>query len=247
MCTVVIEVPVDRMTPTRLLAVRDEDPARVWDPPGRWWPEHPDTIGVRDRRANGAWLAYAGQPGRLAVLLNRAADVAEPASGFTSRGGLVLAATAGARVPDPPTTPAFTLIEVRGGTAESVSWDGSELRRAALTPGIHMIAHHEVDDPSSARIARWLPEFQALGGSPAATWRTAWLELLAASTELGREDDRAIVRDNTVHGYPTLSLLACIAEIGEDGVALDWAAFDQPGHWSDPEFRRADLGGTLTR
>ncbi|WP_370429006.1 NRDE family protein, partial [Microbacterium sp. NRRL B-14842] len=56
MCTVVIDVEVAGSA--RLLAVRDEDPAREWDALGEWWPEeYPGVIGIRDRRAGGAWLA----------------------------------------------------------------------------------------------------------------------------------------------------------------------------------------------
>ncbi len=39
MCTVVIRVPESGDEPTRVLAIRDEDPARPWNPLGRWWPE----------------------------------------------------------------------------------------------------------------------------------------------------------------------------------------------------------------
>src|SRR5699024_7086848 len=111
MCTAIIEVPRDPAQATRVLAVRDEDPNRPWDPPGEWWPELPGVIGVRDRLANGAWLAASPGRGTLAVLLNRApggpthgagthADEltlrfshATPAtSGLRSRGSIVLAA-----------------------------------------------------------------------------------------------------------------------------------------------------------
>ena len=75
MCTVVVRVPEPDGGPVRLLAVRDEDPARPWRPLGPWWPEHPGVRGVRDDLAGGAWLAADDK--RLAVLLNRAggADV----------------------------------------------------------------------------------------------------------------------------------------------------------------------------
>ncbi|MCS3427939.1 NRDE family protein [Leucobacter aridicollis] len=214
MCTVVIEVPADESAPTRVLAVRDEDPGRPWDPPGEWWPtEHPGTLGVRDRRANGAWLAVAPDQGRLAVMVNRAAEMAEPAGGFTSRGGLVLESVAGGALVDPPTAAPFSLVEVAGSAAFVSAWDGVALRRERLSPGMHMLAHHDVDDPRSERIARWLPEFQALAGAPEAEWREQWLGLLARTAELSPTDDEAIVRDNRPLGYPTLSLLTCIAEV----------------------------------
>ncbi|KAM9864027.1 NRDE family protein [Leucobacter sp. BZR 635] len=240
MCTVVIEVPADESTPTRVLAVRDEDPSRPWDPPGEWWPEsHPGTLGVRDRRANGAWLAFAPAAGRLSVVVNRAAEMAEPAGGFTSRGTLVLESVAGGELADPPTSAPFSLVEVVGSRATVSSWDGIALRREELSPGVHMLAHHDVDDPRSERIARWLPEFQALAGAPEAEWRAQWLGLLARTTEVGTTDDRAIVRDNRPLGYPTLSLLSCVADVGSDSVDLEWAPFETPGSWGTPEFKAA--------
>ena len=266
MCTVVIEVPADESAPTRVLAVRDEDPNRPWDPPGEWWPaKHPGTLGVRDRRANGAWLAVAPDRGRLAVMVNRAAEMAEPAGGFTSRGGLVLDSVAGGALVDPPTAAPFSLVEVAGSASFVSAWDGLSLRRDRLTPGVHMLAHHDVDDPRSERIARWLPEFRALAGAPEAEWRELWLGLLARTAELPPTDDEAIVRDNRPLGYPTLSLLTCIAEVspgvdrggvgsrgaGDTGagdagagdagglVDLRWAPFTEPGSWGTPEFATA--------
>ena len=70
MCTVIIRIPHDDAA-VQLLAVRDEDPGRGWDPLGAWWPDHPGVVGVRDRRAGGAWLAAEPASGRLAVVLNR--------------------------------------------------------------------------------------------------------------------------------------------------------------------------------
>ncbi|WP_025133850.1 NRDE family protein [Leucobacter sp. PH1c] len=246
MCTVVIEVPTEARDAIRILAVRDEDPARAWDPPGPWWPERfPGVIGVRDRRAGGAWLAAQPASGRLAVLLNRAAEVPEPAAGFRSRGELPLAAVEGGAPSDPPGTPAFTLVSLGPDGAETVSWDGSALRRQRLAPGVHMVDHREVDDPASPRIARWLPVFRAAAGAPAEGWRARWLRILAESAALGPEDERAIVRDNTPHGYPTQSLLVCTAEAGgvtapgPPRVSLHWAALARPGRWDDPAFTRA--------
>src|SRR5690606_4917677 len=70
MCTVIIRVGAGEV---RLLAIRDEDPERPWQPLGASWPEtHPGVVGVRDVRAGGAWLAADPARRRLAVLLNRA-------------------------------------------------------------------------------------------------------------------------------------------------------------------------------
>ncbi|QIK62264.1 NRDE family protein [Leucobacter viscericola] len=240
MCTVVVEVRPGKST--RVLAVRDEDPNRAWDGPGEWWPStFPGVRGVRDRRANGAWLAARRDPGRLAVILNRA-----PAEGafaeatqLESRGAIVLDAVRGRGVTDPPRTGPFNLVDVSPEATRVTSWDGAEVKTETLSPGVHMIAHHLVDDPGTARIERWMPEFaEAAELSSDGDWRDRWLAVLERSAQLGPDDDRAIVRDNTVHGYPTLSLLVCIAEVSSHAVDLKSADFTEPGHWNPPQFDR---------
>jgi hypothetical protein len=127
----------------------------------------------------------------------------------------------------------FNLLEVRPEGSRVLSWDGRELRETALTPGTHMIAHDDLDDEDTPRIAAWLPEFRALGpaaGDP--DWRASWTGMLAASARLDPEDDRAIIRDNRPHGYPTQSLLYCTAEVTPSGVDVDYHALPAPAHWS---------------
>ncbi|HMR49241.1 MAG TPA: NRDE family protein [Arachnia sp.] len=233
MCTVVVETPQRQDQPTRLLAIRDEDPLRAWDPPGLWWPDaHPGVLGVRDRRAGGAWLACLPGAGRLAVLVNRGKPPAEKDATLASRGGLPLASLAGESLPARPRTEGFNLVEVDGGSCRITGWEGEHLNRQDLTPGVHMVAHGDVDDERTARIRRWLPEFRALAGLPEEQWRDRWLSLLRATTALGPFDDRAIVRDNHPHGIPTMSLLICVAEIRPGTVALDWTVLPTPGTWT---------------
>lgn len=249
MCTVVVEVPESPAGAVRLLAVRDEDPGRAWDAPGEWWPDlHPGVIGVRDRRANGAWLAARPADGRLAVILNRAEATGpghpQGSNGLVSRGGLVLDAVGGREPGDRPETASFNLVSVDPGGATVTSWDGETLGRERLEPGVHMLAHHDVDDADrTPRIATWLPEFRALAGL-GGEWREEWIALLARTARLPAGDDRAIIRDNRGHGYPTLSLLACIAEIGADtpgvgAMRLDTAVLETPARWSGRGFVRS--------
>jgi hypothetical protein len=246
MRTVVIEVPPrGGAQALRILAVRDEDPSRPWDAPGEWWPERSGVIGVRDRRAGGAWLAASSRDARLAVLLNRAEDAhhAPPAGGLASRGALPLDALTGASIVDPPRTAAFNLVSVHGSSASVTTWDRAALGRVDLEPGVHMVAHHDVDDAApTPRIAAWLPRFRELAGLPDAEWRPAWVELLERSSGLAPDDDRAIIRDNRSHGYPTLSLLACLAEVrggsefGGPSVSLQTAVLSEPGAWNHARF-----------
>ncbi|GAA4480051.1 NRDE family protein [Microbacterium panaciterrae] len=228
MCTVVIEVGEAE---TRLLAVRDEDPLREWDALGEWWPDRPGVSGIRDRRAGGAWLAADPSSRRLAVLLNRADVLDLPEQSVVSRGSLALESVAGR----PPSAPlpmhGFNLLEVSPGRARVLSWDGDELRELDVPPGVHMIAHTDLDDPGTARIARWLPEFRAHPMQDE-DWPQSWIRLLATTAELDPADDRAIIRDNRPHGYPTQSLLYCTASVGAEGIDVRYHGLPSPAHWA---------------
>ena len=232
MCTVVIRVPVSPGEPTRMLAVRDEDPERPWNRLGPWWPEaHDGVVGVRDVRAGGAWLAADPRAGRLAVLLNRADVSTRPESEVVSRGGIVLDAVAGHSPAGRPPTHGFNLVEVDATGAGVLTWDGDRLRTTGLEPGTHMIAHDDVDDDGTPRIARWLGEFRAAEPSEDGDWWMPWVDVLRRSAELEPTDDRAIIRDNRPYGYPTLSLLACVASVSDAGVDVHYGELDEPGHW----------------
>lgn len=231
MCTVVIRVPESAGQPTRVLAIRDEDPERPWNPLGRWWPEaHEGVVGVRDARAGGAWLAADPDTGRLAVLLNRADVSTRPESEIVSRGGIVLDAVAGRSPAADPRTHGFNLVEVDGSHARVVTWDGERLRTVELAPGTHMIAHDDVDD-DTPRIESWLGAFRHAEPDDGGRWWMPWLDVLEQSTTLDSTDDRAIIRDNRPHGFPTMSLLACVASVSPEGIDVHYGELAEPGHW----------------
>ena len=222
MCTVVIHVPEpdapahDRAV--RLLAIRDEDPERPWRPLGPWWPQtHPALVGVQDVRAGGAWLAADVDTGRLAVLLNRAETLADPSP--ASRGGLVL--------------------DVAARGARLLQWNGIAERETAIPPGTHMIAHDDLDDPATPRIARWLDAFRSAPPAAGDAWWEPWLDVLDTSAGLAATDDEAIVRDNRPHGYPTQSLLVCVASIDGDGDGADvrYGELPEPAAWARVRLR----------
>ena len=231
MCTVVIDV--EESGSARLLAVRDEDPDREWDGLGPWWPErHPGVIGIRDRRAGGAWLAVNPAQRRLAVLLNRA-DVHDlDETRAVSRGTLALDSVEG-RSPDGPLPMhGFNLLEVGPEGARVLSWDGAELRETPVPRGTHMIAHDDLDDAVTPRIQTWLPRFRSLEPASArADWAADWIALLGETAALSPEDDRAIIRDNRPHGYPTQSLLYATASVTPAGVEVHDHALATPAHW----------------
>ena len=230
MCTVVIDV--EDAGSARLLAVRDEDPQREWDGLGPWWPEeYPGVIGIRDRRAGGAWLAVNPAERRLAVLLNRA-DVHEFAGVALSRGSLALESVSGRSPAGPLPMHGFNLLEVGPDGARVLSWDGQTLRETPIDPGTHMIAHDDLDDAITPRIQTWLPRFRALGPAAGrAQWQSDWIALLAETAALDPEDDRAIIRDNRPHGYPTQSLLYATASVTAAGVDVRDHALPSPAHW----------------
>lgn len=244
MCTVIVHVPAADApdaadAPVRLLAVRDEDPARAWDRLGPWWPELPGVRGVRDRRAGGAWLAADAEARRLAVILNRADILPEEGDDAPplSRGRIVLDAVAGRRLASPPRTHGFNLVEATAAGATVTMWDGQALRAVPLDPGVHMIAHDDLDDPATARIAAWRGAFAAPDPDDD-RWAEAWLDALERTSAVGPTDDRAIVRDNRPFGYPTLSLLVCTASIGPGGIDVRYGEFDEPGAWNRPRLAR---------
>lgn len=236
MCTVILRVPAAPAEAVHMLAIRDEDPARPWNPLGAGWPDtHPDVLGVRDARAGGAWLAARPEAGRVSVLLNRADVSTRPESELVSRGRIVLDSVEGSSPEGEPPSHGFNLVEVVGSTARVLTWDGASLRTTELPPGTHMIAHDDVDDPETARIARWLPEFRDAVLPEGEAWSTPWLDTLARSAELPAADDRSIIRDNRPFGYPTLSLLMCTAEVAPGSADVRYGELLEPGEWNAVE------------
>lgn len=233
MCTVIVEVPGAAGGPVRMLAVRDEDPRRAWQPLGEWWPDRPGVIGVRDVRAGGAWLAASEPAGRLAVLLNRHSPALPADVAPVSRGSVALDALAGRALEPPAAMPGFNLVTVDGHEVRVTTWHGGTLRAQRVPPGVHMIAHHDLDDVRSARITAWHDAFAraAAEASDAAAWPAAWLDVLARSARLDPTDEQAIIRDNTPLGYPTQSLLLCTAEIEPGAALVRYGELAHPGHW----------------
>ena len=87
MCTAILSI--EPGAPVLLAGVRDEHVDRAWQPPGRYWPDHPGLIGGRDLRAGGTWLAVAPGAERVACVLNGRGTMAAAGS-RRSRGVLPL-------------------------------------------------------------------------------------------------------------------------------------------------------------
>lgn len=231
MCTVVVRVPAEASQPTRVLAVRDEDPSRPWDPLGPWWPHRPGVEGVRDARAGGAWLATRSEAGRLAVLLNVGGPAPEP--GLASRGEVVLDDVSQRPVENARRTQPYSLCSVTGSRVHFTVSDGQERRTQLLPPGVHMLVNSVIpNDTSFTRVGRWLGEFRdAAPGDDVVDWFAPWRRVLARSADLPPTDDAAIIRDNRPWGIPTLSLLFCTATVTATGVDATYTEFHRPGHW----------------
>ncbi|MGF3056312.1 NRDE family protein [Microbacterium sp. YY-01] len=234
MCTVVVDVAADAI---RLLAVRDEDPHRPWDSWGEWWPEtFADVWGVRDREAGGAWMAANMVDPRVAVVVNRATTISTTDTvPLQSRGSLALESVWG-RSPQPPLhMHGFHLLEATPDAARILTWDGGDLVETVIPEGVHMLAHDDLDDARTPRITAWLHRFRAdkdrLGDMWSNDWHVAWEHTLQESTEVPPTDDRAIIRDNRPHGYPTQSLVYVFAEITANGVSVREQILPRPGHW----------------
>ncbi len=232
MCTVIVHVPSDG-EPVRLIAVRDEDPARPWDALGPWWPEeYPGVVGVRDRRAGGAWLAADATRGRLAVLLNRLDLSSRRDDEVTTRGSVALDAVAGRPPAQHPAMRGFNLVDVSRDAVRVVSWDGIERRETTLGPGTHMIAHDDVDDPDTARVSRWLDDFRARVPEGGVDWYEPWMAVIARTATLPGDDPAAIIRDQSFEGVRSASLLLCVATVGEAEFDVRYGALDHAGSWA---------------
>ncbi|WJL94651.1 NRDE family protein [Microbacterium sp. ET2] len=226
MCTVIISVPeTSGGGAVRLLAVRDEDPDRPWNRLGPWWDDaYEGVVGIRDVRAGGAWMAADPVARRVAVLLNRHDLSDRPDSAVHTRGSVALESVAGRSPAGAPMTRGFNLVEVTGRRARVVSWDGLILSATELATGVHMVAHDDVDDQRSPRIARWLADFRA--ASP-----DEWMTVLDRSAELDPADPAAIIRRDSYEGIRSYSLVVVSAVVDDDGVDVHDAPLADPGHW----------------
>jgi uncharacterized protein with NRDE domain len=177
MCTLILGFGVAGSRTVVLGANRDEDPARLANPP-RVLGERPRLVGGRDRVAGGSWLVIRDGLAVLAIL-NRRDGGPKPAPGRRSRGLLLLDVAAG---PAPSATGAdlsgAMLARAREllGEAEYAPFSlvfASPLgcwvlghdrtgpaRIADVTPGWHAITHADLDDPGEPRTARLLRELQ---------------------------------------------------------------------------------------
>jgi hypothetical protein len=239
MCTAILSI--EPGAPVLLAGVRDEHVDRAWQPPGRYWPDHPGLIGGRDLRAGGTWLAVAPGAERVACVLNGRGTMAAAGS-RRSRGVLPLQVADDGKLDrswlasfDP-----FHLLSAEPAGAVLWSWDGADLTQQELTPGLYMVVNsglggqaRHLEDHERARIEHFLPRLIAAPrpaprpGDPAEQAWGAWLPLLTGDG-LAPDDPRALIvrrdlGDGWIWGTTSISLVA----LGPEDLRYDFTA--KPG------------------
>jgi hypothetical protein len=229
-CTVIILSRPGAAWPTLIAANRDERLDRAWDPPGAWWPDHPDVIGGRDRTAGGTWMAV-NRAGVMAAVLNRPGSLG-PAPGKRSRGELPLlalaeapsAAAAARRIAALPAGEwrPFNLVlaDHRGGSFLRGTGAGRP-EALPLPAGVTMVTAHDPNDLASPRTRRHLPRFRA--APPPAPERGDWAAWEALLADDGHEGGMAeALRVPPVGGFGTVS--ASLVALGAGGAIWRFAA-----------------------
>jgi uncharacterized protein with NRDE domain len=150
MCVVAIALKAHPDYPLIVAANRDERfgrPAR----PADFWPEDGEVLGGRDLAAGGAWLAISRR-GRFAVVTNGGGAVPP---GERSRGELVGEFVTGDEEPgaylalgaeERSRYAPFYLVAGEVGDLHHLDGASGAIQR--LTPGIHVVLNHGLDEPS---------------------------------------------------------------------------------------------------
>jgi len=182
-CTVVVRWKAGQ--PTRILALRDESTSREFDDPDRWWPEHADVVGGRDRVAGGTWCANGVSTGVTAMVLNRAPKrIADP--GAASRGAVPLLAATHERSwtdhVELAGMASFALVLATPTELTTWEYDGSELTSVDLDAGTHMVTSGGAEDGKADRY---------LGRFDAAEFPAGWRAIVEAETP--RDDPASLL------------------------------------------------------
>ena len=218
MCTLVLLRRPKTPWPLLLAANRDELRTRPSRPPARHWPDRPQVRGGLDVAAGGTWLGV-NDDGLVAAVLNRRGTLG-PEPGKRSRGELVLealdhaearAAAEALRAIEPAAYRSFNLVVADAVDAFWIRHVGDGAVQARpIGPGVHMIEAGELDDPASARIARYLPQFRFVPPpAPELEEWSAWQALLAdRSSRTGDPRDGMSIVTHGEYGTVSASLVA---------------------------------------
>ncbi len=195
MCTLILLRRPEHPWPLMLAANRDEMIDRPWAIPGRHWPDRPEVVAGLDRTAGGSWLGL-NDHGVVAAILNRRSSLG-PAPDKRSRGELVLealdhadAASAAEALADlnPGAYRSFNMVVADNRDAywlRNLGAANTKVIEVKPVPtGLSMLTAYDLNDRTSARIARHLPAFEAAAApDPVAGDWSAWQEILASTAE----------------------------------------------------------------
>jgi hypothetical protein len=191
-CTVVCRWAADGEFPVQMLALRDELISRAFDLPAAWWPDQPDVVGGRDRKAGGSWCVSDVRTGVTGVVLNRP-ERREAAPGAPSRGVLpLLSVQRGEQWPqftDVIGMASFNLVLASPSGLRWWSFDGERLDGRTLSAGTYMFTPGGL--LRSGLDPRFGPKSSGFTGDPNAPTRQAWPDWLAVVEDSRPSEDPA--------------------------------------------------------
>ncbi len=252
MCTLLLLRRPSHRWPVLIAANRDEMYGRASSPPARHWLDRPGVTAGRDDLAGGSWLGVNDE-GLVAAIMNRSGSLG-PDPSKRSRGELVLealdhaeasAAAEALRHLDPEAYRPFNLILADPHQAFWLRSEGKgdgAVEAAELPPGFSMFTAHDRNDVSSARIATYLPRFEAAAApDPDAGRWTDWERCLASRETAPEGGVPSAMNIATEYGFGTVSS-ALIALPSPDVAGLKpiWRYAD--GHPDETPFEAVDLG-----
>lgn len=236
MCTVVVLRRPDHPWPILIGANRDEQITRPWKSPARHWDDRPDVVAGLDELGGGTWMGVNGT-GVVACILNRRGTLG-PQDGKRSRGEIVLDA-----LDHPDAVPAaealaqldgkafrdFNLLIADNRDAFWLKLDTSVSDHVSveeIPAGLSMLTAGDLNDMSSPRIARFLPQFAAaeIPDPDGVSW-TDWQRVLAAGPDPKVPDVAMCFRTETGFGTSSSSLIAL------PSIEAAHAAPPQQPHW----------------
>lgn len=218
MCTLIVLYRPGHAWPILMAANRDEMLDRPWRSPGRHWPDRPNVVAGLDELGGGSWFGV-NDDGVAAAIMNRTGTLG-PASGKRSRGELVLealdhadaaSAAEALRHLNPSAYRAFNLVvaDSRGAYwLRHREQPGAGIDVTPLAPGVAMLTAYDLNDESSGRIRRYLPQARAAAvPDPERGDWAAWESLLASREAPGEEAREGAMNVVTDFGFGTVSSL----------------------------------------
>ena len=230
MCTAVFRFDPEAAYPFLLIGNRDEMADRPALTPARHWPDRAEVIGGLDETAGGTWMAV-NEAGVFATLLN-AKQTLGPQDGKRSRGELPLDAldfeaaadaAEAAETLEPSAYRPFNLLIADADAVFLVQNDGvSACAAQRVEPGLYMISHSNLNDPTDPRVRWFRDAFERLDApqDPAhlPDWQP-WVSLMASREGEDPRDPLTALTIRTDFGFET----RCTALIG--------LAQDKPPVW----------------